>query len=606
MELRSACLGSMAHDETMFPIEYAESLFRWLKAGISFEYKKPNSIDKGGLIENRTTWHAAIRPIRIVVVDDDQDDFFLITQLLGDIDRSLYQTRWIPDFSTAIVEIKKQEADLYLIDFNLGAKTGLDILKELKVYELSRPMILLTGLGDRELDLSAMNEGASDFLKKSNLSAETLERAIRYAMRSAEDFKRIKAAEKNRIEKEMAEAASLAKSRFLAHMSHEIRTPLTAMLGFSELAKNSDLPAHERTEFLEIIHRSGHHLLRIINDILDLSKVEEGRMDIELSQFKIQDVLCDVLKLLEPTANTKGLRLILNIGDGLPEFVKSDAHFLRQILVNTIGNAIKFTRHGSITIDVHCVPMETQFAISIRDTGVGIKASEQEKLFQPFSQAKSDYNRQFGGTGLGLNLSRKLARTLGGDLLLTCSEPGVGSTFVLSLPIHSSSLASGKNPAIIARTVQHVLPFEKIRVLVAEDSKDNQLLVRLFLKDTEIEASFVNNGIEAVREALSGNFDAILMDIQMPEMDGYEATKQLRKSGYRKPIIALTAHAFREEEEKILRSGFTDFVSKPISRERLLSALRDSNKPFPLVERQFLSEVRFELYGHDEIAEHRC
>ena len=518
---------------------------------------------------------ACKRQIKVVVIDDDREDFLLIKGLLGDVELNLYQTDWVADFSEAIAVIKKQEADVYLVDFNLGEKTGLDILKELRGLPLSRPMILLTGMDDRAIDLSAMEEGAADFLKKTHLSAEILERSIRYSIRSANDLVRLKAAEKIKIEKEAAEIANQAKSRFLAHMSHEIRTPLTAILGFVELAKDPIHSAEERLEFLNIVEKSGDHLLRVINDILDLSKIEEGGLETVPSPFDVRASIRDALKLMAPAAKSKGIRLAFMISGKAPETINTDVHVFRQILLNMLGNAIKFTKHGEVIVELRGSSDESGFAVSVRDTGIGIAVEEQERLFRPFSQANSSLNRKFGGTGLGLDLSRKLAHRLGGDVLLAQSAVGVGSTFVLTLPLQPGGIAleSKRVNTDLARLPFDLSAKNKLRVLVADDSKDNQLLMRHFFKGTGIEASFVSNGAEAIVEAGYHEFDVILMDIQMPEMDGYEATNMLRSKGYKNPIIALTAHSFKEEQEKALSSGFNDFVSKPFSRDRLLSVL---------------------------------
>ncbi len=518
--------------------------------------------------------------IKVVIIDDDHEDFLLTKELLNDVDPELYETLWVSDFSAAVAEIKKQEADVYLIDYNLGEKSGLDILKDVKPLNFCRPMILLTGMSDREIDLAAMEEGAADFLRKNQLSAEILERSIRYSIKGADDLVRIKSADKAKIQKQIAEAANLAKSRFLAHMSHEIRTPLTAMLGFAELASDPSHPSEERAEFLEVIRRSGEHLLCVINDILDLSKVEDGKLEIELSEVNIRDIISGVIKLFEPAAKIKGLKIGLKVDENLRRVIRSDSRVLRQILFNIVSNAVKFTSRGELTIGLEPSSSHSIFTISISDTGLGIKPDEQTKLFQPFSQANTSLSRKFGGTGLGLDLSRKLARLLGGDLILAQSTPGVGSTFNLNLPFQSQAHSLDLSGGPVKTPVSQHQSSANMKILVAEDTADNQTLIKYFLKGTGIEPSFVDNGAEAVAKANSDEFDAILMDIQMPGMDGYEATSILRKNGFLKPIIALTAHTLKEEKEKALLIGFTDFVSKPISRERLIFALRETRSPF--------------------------
>ncbi len=511
------------------------------------------------------------------IIDDDNDDYRLMTDLLDDVEAGLYETRWLPDFESAIADIKKQEADVYLIDFRLGEKTGLDVLDALKELNLDRPMILLTGAGDRATDFAAMEKGAADFLRKNQLSAETLERSIRYSMKSAQQLTKLKAGEKILIEKEAAVSANLAKSRFLAHMSHEIRTPLTAMLGFAELAKDPQHDARERNEFLGIIKRSGDHLLRVINDILDLAKVEDGAVEVAENVFNIADVIDEVLKLLAPIAEAKSIGLEFVVEDRPSMVARTDSHLLRQILVNIIGNAIKFTSKGRVSVDLRGSESVSRFIVSVSDTGIGIDVIEQERLFRPFSQANSSLSRTFGGTGLGLDLSKKLASLIGGDVRLAQSEFGKGSTFVLSLPIPLKCTPADAKNCNSQRVVGvSAITLGSLRVLIAEDSKDNQLLLKHYLSGIVPSVSFADDGFAVVRDALAGDFDVVLMDIQMPGRDGYEATHLLREAGYTKPIIALTAHALKEERAKALGSGFTDFVSKPISRDRLLAALARS------------------------------
>jgi signal transduction histidine kinase len=511
---------------------------------------------------------------KIVIIDDDREDFLLIQELLKDIDPSQYQAVWIPNYDEGLAEIRKQEASAYLLDFHLGEKTGLELLAQLMPENLNRPMILLTGRANRETDLAAMREGASDFLAKSNLTAEVLERSIRYSMRRSDDLAKQRAAKKVSIARESADAANQAKSRFLAHMSHEIRSPLAAILGFTELAQDQALSSLDRNKFLEIIKRNGNHLLDVVNDILDLSKVEVGNLEVELQHFNWREIVSEVVKSLEQVALAKGLYLSAVLDGTAPLSLKGDRQRFRQILINMLSNAIKFTKIGGVTVRSNFNSLENVIEIEVEDTGIGISERERDRLFQPFSQADSSISRKFGGTGLGLDLSRKLARALSGDLVLTSSIPQKGSVFTLTLPVGEAQIFENSLPKAAKRV--RSFPAERMKVLVVEDSKDNQLLIQHFLKATNIDLKCADNGLAGVNAASLNDFDAILMDIQMPEMDGYEATKQLRKSGYSKPIIALTAHAFDEEREKVLSSGFTDFVSKPIDRERLLSALYDS------------------------------
>jgi signal transduction histidine kinase len=514
-----------------------------------------------------------INAIKVLIIDDDEDDYLIIRNLLLEVEDSNYETMWVSNFSDAVSEIKKQKQDVYLIDFKLGAHTGLEILIALKECALVLPMILLTGFSDRQIDLAAMREGASDFLRKNQLSSELLERSIRYSMRRAEDLKNLKLLARIELEKNAAQAANVAKSRFLSSMSHELRTPLTAVLGFTQLAKNPLLPKEERLEFLETISKSGEHLLRVINDILDISKIDDGHLQIDTGQFSVQSAIVEIFSAMESSARAKGITLCLLDSGNVTGPTGVDSHRFRQILFNLVGNGIKFTHTGTVTIELKDELADGNFCVLISDTGIGVSAFDQVNLFRPFSQANPSMSRQYGGTGLGLDLSRKIARALGGDLKLVKSTAGVGSVFSLTLPAQVL-LEQDLSPSHSQGLPVNEVSLAGMRILVAEDSSDNQRLLGHFLKGTGSLLTFASNGHEAIAQVEQADYDAILMDIQMPGMDGYEATRHLRGAGFNNAIIALTAHAFNEDRERVLASGFSDFVSKPVDRSLLLAALR--------------------------------
>ena len=516
-------------------------------------------------------------PIQVVVIDDDREDFVLIKDYLSEVEGTQYEFEWIPTFKDAIEAIKKQAADVYLIDYRLDGQTGLDILDSLQALDLKKPMILLTGQGDHRVDLEAMRKGASDFLTKDKVTMDILERSIRYSMKRAEDKEKLREAERFKAEKEASDLANKAKSQFLANMSHEIRTPLGAIIGFAELAQDPAISEVDRANFISVIRRSGQNLLEIINDVLDLSKIEAGHLQVESLDFNWRAVVSEVIDLLKPKATAKGITLKCEIDSKIPKTLKSDSHRFRQVLTNLIGNAIKFTEKGHVTIKCNTELVKqdsTNLIVSIHDTGIGISPNDQKKLFKPFKQANSSLSRKFGGTGLGLDLSRKLARALRGDVTLTRSLPNVGSTFAFKLPgdFTLCKLDVGSAVALAAGTTA---PSAKssLRVLLIEDAIENQIIVKHFLSRAGFNVQMANDGREGVLKAFDGDFDVILMDIQMPEMDGYEATQQLRQGGYTKPIIALTAYALNEEREKAIRLGFSDYVTKPIQREVLIATL---------------------------------
>ncbi|MBX3033328.1 MAG: response regulator [Bdellovibrionaceae bacterium] len=381
-----------------------------------------------------------------------------------------------------------------------------------------------------------------------------------------------------RTARDHAEAANLAKSTFLANMSHEIRTPLGAIMGFSELAVQKDLSRQDLDNYLAIINRNSKQVLRIIDDILDLSKVEAGRLSIEKVDFSLIEFLSDFSAVMKFRARENGINYFTTVGSALPQRVISDPTRLRQILINSVGNAIKFTTKGHVRLHVTADQGVLRFLVA--DTGRGISPEQAENLFQPFAQADSSTTRKFGGTGLGLVLTRHLCELMGGSYVLEESSLGQGSSFAASVRVAPSPGSDVVPPQEIhfESVVNLPKPLEpdqlkNLNVLLVEDSLDNQLLLKIFLTQQGARFQIAADGSEGVRKAREGDFDLVLMDIQMPKMDGHEAVRTLRAQGYAKPIIALSAHAMREEMEKAAQSGFTGYVSKPIHKPELIATI---------------------------------
>ena len=387
-----------------------------------------------------------------------------------------------------------------------------------------------------------------------------------------------------------AEVANRTKSEFLANMSHEIRTPMTAILGYADvLAGQLNDPQH--LDALNIIRRNGDHLLNIINDILDLSKIEAGKMQVERRASSPASIVADVVSLLRLRAEGKGLALKLEFAGPIPETILTDPARLRQILLNLVGYAIKFTESGSVRIVVRLTRGEApqpRMVYEVIDTGIGMTAEQVENLFQPFQQADASTSRKFGGTGLGLAISKRLAEFLGGDIVVG-SQPGKGSTFVLTFdpgPLAGVALLDHPSEAISAPPAgpasERPQPRLSGRILLAEDGTDNQRFISFLLTKAGAQVTTVDNGRQAMEMALADPsapasppraFDVILMDMQMPVMDGYEATRRLRAEGYAGPIIALTAHAMAEDRQKCLEAGCDDYATKPIDRNTLVNMI---------------------------------
>jgi signal transduction histidine kinase/DNA-binding response OmpR family regulator len=394
-----------------------------------------------------------------------------------------------------------------------------------------------------------------------------------------------------------AEAASSAKSEFLANMSHEIRTPMTAILGFAdvllgELGAEGAPP--ERVETIRTIHRNGQHLLGLINDILDLSKVEAGKFQIEPVACSPMQVLGEVVALMRVRAEAKNLPLNLEYHGPMPAAIHSDPLRLRQVLINLVGNAVKFTETGGVRVVARLVQTPGKpglLQVDVMDTGIGMTPLQVARLFQPFNQADSSTTRKFGGTGLGLTISKRLAEVLGGGIAVS-SSPGEGSTFSVTVAtgdlegvrLLDASRESARPAAPPAPETGAVQVLLGSRILLAEDGPDNQRLIAFLLKKAGATVTVAENGQVACDQVLAAcargePFDVILMDMQMPVMDGYEATRRLRAEGYRAPILALTAHAMEGDDAKCRAAGCDEYLRKPFERAKLLAAIASQISP---------------------------
>ncbi len=476
----------------------------------------------------------------------------------------------------ALELVRENLPDLILLDIMMPGMDGFQVCKKLKSQEETQkiPVIFLTAKTEEEDLVKGFQLGAADYLTKPFRKDELMAR-VRTQLRlkfSEEQLSRL--LEDYRSAKEAAEAANREKSLFLAKMSHEIRTPMNAILGMTDLTLQSRLDDEQR-ENLSLVRDSANHLMQIINDILDLSRIEAGKIIFEQIDFDLDMVLKSVIRTLSVQSDKKGLFLKWARNPELPSILKGDPIRIRQILINLVGNAIKFTDTGGVTVQVEPLqagePESERVGIQIHvnDTGIGIPSAKLDAIFDNFSQGSEDTARKYGGSGLGLSICQQLAQRMGGDIRVKSRE-GAGSTFSVSLFLASGNAEKiePEIPEPVQQQPEAAIP--GLKILIAEDNPVNSRIAQSFLERLNHRTSVAVNGAEALEYLRKEPFDILFMDVEMPVMDGIEATKHIRAgeagaTNSRIPIIAMTAHALAEFKQRCEAAGMDDYVTKPVN-----------------------------------------
>lgn len=374
------------------------------------------------------------------------------------------------------------------------------------------------------------------------------------------------------------ESANRSKTDFLANISHEIRTPMTAILGYADLLKRDTISSEEKDDAVKIIDQNASHLLGLIDEILDISKIEAGKFVFEEEEADLSAFLNEVYSLINVKAEDKGIELYFKNEGRIPENIIVDPKRLKQILFNILGNAIKFTEKGYVELIVSFDEKKNRLSFRIKDTGIGISKTHMKKLFKPFEQGDSSVARKFGGTGLGLVLSKRLAKEMKGDVKIVDSKPGVGTCMEVLIDIgepQNPELLSSFSTSVVEEKADEIDKFalRGTKVLVVDDAKENARLFKLYLSEAGADVSIAHDGESALNMAQNSFFDIVLLDLQMPGKDGFQVIKELRQNLFEKPVLALTAHAMKEEKEKTKKAGFNDHLTKPVKASELVQAI---------------------------------
>lgn len=521
---------------------------------------------------------------KILIVDDYKENIHALSNLIQADDIEIFSAE---SADLALNVLTQHDIGLALIDIQMPYVTGIELAQLIRGVNRYKdlPMIFVTAhQQDQGLIVQGYESGGVDILFKP-LNPIIVRSKVRAFVELRKKTDQLKKSITDLVQlKVEADAANKAKSEFLANMSHEIRTPLSAVLGFSEVLSNPDSSDAEKKRCRVAIHNNGNQLMRLIDETLDFSKIEANQLELIRESFSLYDLIRDVDVTLSQKAKDKGIQLHFFMGQiAFEDHFYGDTHRIKQVLLNVIGNAIKFTYDGDIEVKASIIPSELEnhskfcrVSIEVHDHGIGIDPKFVNSLFSPFTQSDSTTTKNFGGAGLGLAISKRIMRLMHGDVRLVSTTPQKGSTFEITFEVEKDfNPAAHVAPLPVvdpqAEEVKKLLLGKKI--LAVDDSADNLELLEFMLDEYKMDLTCVQDGTSAFELMKKSDFDMILMDIQMPQVDGYETTRMIRDSGYARPIIALTAHVVKSEIEKCFEAGCNGVVGKPYSKVSLINSM---------------------------------
>ncbi|GGF54605.1 response regulator [Alteromonas lipolytica] len=530
--------------------------------------------------------------VRILLVEDDEDDYFLTADSLAQCTSPVFELVWARNGDEAITLLQTQSFDLCLLDYLLGQENAMDVLSRLKGLSVSIPVVVLTGQADSVVDDNVMRAGAEDFLTKAEVDTPRFMRTIRYALVRRE-------IETERLERNRVEQQNKAKDKFLAHLGHELRTPLASILGYTELLLDSPENQHIQSELSTILNNS-KHLLSLLNDLLDMSRIMANKLELVPNTFNLNGFLTDLYSLMVMQASEKGLVLTVTADTLLPEYVTLDPTRLRQILINLMNNAIKFTDNGSVTVNLQYNAEQQRICFTVKDTGIGMPADKLNTIFKPFEQIEDLIQANHGGAGLGLAICNELVNRMGGQIQVE-STPGAGSRFWFCVETPGSAEV---NKIALDLEAPKPLPTQyKIdqhldgRVLIVDDLREIRRLTGRLVGMSQAQVTYAQNGadaLEKVRQAEQAKrpYHLVLMDIHMPVMNGIDCLKAIRSEEMQTPVVAVTAASRKGLRESLLAEGFDNVIAKPIDRRELGEVLNTFLLPTPVKPEQIAEPDR--------------